>query len=163
MIAEQEKPVLAILDELGISYVRHEHQPVFTIEESSKLDTGNGQHCKNLFLRSRKGDAHYLLIVSSAKRVELKSLSRLVGSTPLSLASEERLVSHLGLTPGAVSPFGLLNDRDGGVKVLIDRDLTGLNNLCFHPNVNTATVVISFHDLRRFLDRYGNEIRYVQV
>ncbi|MGD0622787.1 MAG: prolyl-tRNA synthetase associated domain-containing protein [Thermacetogeniaceae bacterium] len=162
-MTENEKKVFDTLDELGISYVRHEHEPVFTIEEGSKLDTGDGRHCKNLFLRNIKGDSHYLLIVDNTKRIELKNLSKLIGSTALSLASEERLFRYLGLTRGAVSPFGLLNDRDREVKVLIDRDLTGRNKLCFHPNVNTATVIISFHDLKRFLDRCGNEICYVQV
>lgn len=163
MITENEQKVYDALDELGISYVRYEHEPVFTMEELNKVEIEDAEHCKNLFTRNRKGDVHYLVIVEDCKRVDLKSLSEQIGSTFLSFASEERLFRYLGLTTGAVSPFGLINDRDRCVKVLIDKDLVGLNNLCLHPNVNTATIKISFDALKRFLDWRQNEVYYVQM
>ena len=121
MITVHEQEVYDTLDKLGISYVRYEHEPVFTMEGLSKVGIDDGMHCKNLFTRNKKGDVHYLIIVAHSKRVDLKSLSGQIGSAGLSSASEERLWRYLGLTTGAVSPFGLINDRDQDVKVLIDK------------------------------------------
>jgi Ala-tRNA(Pro) deacylase len=163
MIAESEQRVYDTLNKLGISFVRYEHEPVFTMEDLDKVGIKDAMHCKNLFTRNRKGDEHYLVIVGSSKRVDLKSLSRQIGSTPLSFASEERLWQYLGLKTGAVSLFGLLNDQDKSVRVLIDQDLVGLDKLCMHPNANTATIEISYHDLERFLQWSQNEVRQVQV
>ncbi len=162
MITENEQEVYDALDKLGIPYVRYEHEPVFTMEGLSKVGI-EGMHCKNLFTRNKKGDVHYLIIVAHSKRVDLKSLSGQIGSVGLSFASEERLLRYLGLTTGAVSPFGLINDQDRDVKVLIDKDLVGLDNLCLHPNVNTASIKISFDDLGRFLRWCQNEVHYVQI
>jgi Ala-tRNA(Pro) deacylase len=163
MITEIEQRVYDTLNSLGISYVRYEHEPVFTMEDLEKVGIKDAMHCKNLFTRNRKGDEHYLIIVGSSKRVDLKTLSQQIGCTPLSFASEERLWQHIGLKTGAVSLFGLLNDPDKSVKVLIDQDLVGMDKLCMHPNVNTATIEISYHGLERFLDWSQNEVRYVRV
>ena len=163
MITEIEQRLYDALNDLRISYYRFEHAPVFTMEDLDKAGIGEAMHCKNLFTRNRKGDEHYLIVTGSSKRVDLKSLSDQIGCTPLSFASEERLFRYLGLKAGAVSPFGLLNDRNKSVKVLIDRDLVGMNNLCVHPNVNTATIKISYNDLERFLSWSQHEARYVKI
>src|SRR5215212_3316087 len=131
-------PVYAALDALGIPYERHEHAAVFHAEDASKYwDPIAGVQCKNLFLRNKKGDRHYLVVLEISKRADLKEI--------------ERLVATLGLTPGSVSPFGLINDADGSVRVLIDQDLKGADRLIFHPNINTASVVVSWADLETFL------------
>jgi len=158
-----EQSVYDTLERLNIPFVRYEHEPVFTMEGLEKVGITDGLHCKNLFLRNKKGDSHYLVVVGSAKRVNLKDLSEQIGSTPLSFASEERLSKHLGLSAGAVSPFGLLNDREKTVRVLIDRDLVGADNLCVHPNVNTATVRLSWASLERFLGWCGNAVTFIRV
>src|SRR3954453_22789595 len=156
--------VYAALDALGISYERHEHPPVFTAEDASKFwDPIPGIQCKNLFLRNKKGDRHYLVVVEISKRVDLKDLVKLGGDDRLSFGSPERLMARLGLTPGSVSPFGLLNDADGSVRVLIDQDLRGAEGLLFHPNINTATVVVSWADLERFLATRRNSVRLVSL
>lgn len=163
MKTEQEQKVYDALEQLNISFKHYEHVPVFTVEEIRNLDTPiPGEHCKNLFLRNRKGDKHYLVIVSEAKYVDLKGLSQRINSTPLSLASSERLTNHLGVYPGAVSPFGLLNDTDKQVHVLLDSDLLDKDTINFHPNVNTATLNLSVRDFRRFLDWTTNPISYVE-
>jgi Ala-tRNA(Pro) deacylase len=157
-------PVYAALDALGIRYHRFEHPAVFTAEDASRhWDPIGGTQCKNLFLRNKKGDRHYLVILEISKRADLKDLVKLVGDDRLSFGSPERLMAKLGLTPGSVSPFGLLNDGDGSVRVLIDADLKGAERLIFHPNINTASVVVSWADLEKFLATRSNVIRVISL
>lgn len=157
-------PVYAALDALGIAYERYEHPAVFNAEDASQYwNAIAGTQCKNLFLRNKKGDRHYLAILEISKRADLKDLVKLVGDDRLSFGSPERLMAELGLTPGSVSPFGLLNDGDGSVRVLIDRDLRGAERLIFHPNINTASVVVSWADLARFLATRSNVVRVVEI
>ena len=157
-------PVYAALDALGIAYDRHEHPAVFNADDASLYwDPIGGTQCKNLFLRNKKGDRHYLVVLEISKRADLKDLVKVVGDDRLSFGSPERLMAELGLTPGSVSPFGLLNDPDGSVRVLIDQDLRGAERLIFHPNINTASVVVSWADLEKFLGTRSNHVRIVAV
>src|SRR5215831_14006994 len=122
--------VYAALDALGVPYERHEHPAVFNSEDAAKYwDPIAGTQCKNLFLRNKKGDRHYLVILEISKRVDLKDLVKVVGDDRLSFGSPERLMTHLGLTPGSVSPFGLINDAAGTVRVILDADLRGKDRL----------------------------------
>jgi len=156
--------VYAALDTLGIPYERHEHPAVFHAEDASKYwNPIPGVQCKNLFLRNKKGDRHYLVVLEISKRADLREIVKLVGDDRLSFGSPERLMAELGLTPGSVSPFGLLNDADGSVRVLIDRDLKGADRLIFHPNINTASVVVSWVDLERFLASRANPVRVIAL
>lgn len=152
------------LADLNINYIRHDHPAVFTCEEAEKFcPLIPGGKSKNLFLRNRKGDKHYLLIVESSKRVDLAKLASILNESKLGFASEERLKKHLGLTPGSVSPFGLINDERHEVIVLIDQDLWKEERLSFHPNINTATLELAREEFKKFLDGCGNEIRFVNV
>lgn len=161
---DKEKKVYKILEDLQIPYRRYEHVPVYTIEEANQLNLNmQGQHCKNLFIRDKKGERHYLVIVEESKKVDLKNLSKQIESTKLSFASEERLMHYLGLTPGAVSPFGLVNDMEKQVEVLLDDELTNLKHISFHPNVNTATITLCFEDFKKFLNWCGNKFQLIQV
>jgi len=156
--------VYEALDALGISYERHEHPAVFNAEDASQHWAPiGGTQCKNLFLRNKKGDRHYLVVLEISKRADLRDLVKLVGDDRLSFGSPERLMAELGLTPGSVSPFGLLNDRDGSVRVLVDADLKGADRLIFHPNINTASVVIAWSDLERFLATRTNVVRVISL
>ena len=160
---ENEKAVYDILDKLSIEYEKYTHIPVYTIEEADNLNLNiKGSHCKNLFVRDRKGKQHYLIILEENKKVDLKKLSWDINSTNLSFASEERLFKYLKLKPGSVSVFGLINDEDKHVKLLIDKDLKG-HYISFHPNVNTATVTVSYGDFEKFLEFVGNEIQYIEI
>ena len=157
-------PVYAALDALGIGYERHEHPAVFNAEDASKFwDPIAGVQCKNLFLRNKKGDRHYLVVLEISKRADLKDLVKVVGDDRLSFGSPDRLMAKLGLTPGSVSPFGLINDADGSVRVIIDADLQGKDRLIFHPNINTASVVVSWDDLEKFLKTRTNTVRIVSL
>ena len=163
MVEGKEQKVYEILEKLGISYVKHEHPPVFTVQEAEKhWENITGTHCKNLFLRNKKGNRHYLIILESSKRADLKQLSVKIGEDKLSFASEERLMRHLGLETGAVSPFGLINDNEKEVRIILDQDLKDAERVNFHPNVNTVTVGVEYKDFERFLAWCGNSILYVQ-
>jgi len=159
-----ERKVLEALDRLGISYVRHEHPPVATVEEAEKHWVGlKGAHCKNLFLRNYKGNRHYLVIASVARGIDLKRLNTQLGEDRLSFASAERLKRWLGVEPGSVSPFGLINDETRHVQVVCDAALRSSAALGFHPNVNTATLEIALADFDRFLASRGNPVRWLEL
>jgi Ala-tRNA(Pro) deacylase len=156
--------VSARLVELGIAFERHEHPPVATVDEAKQHWAGiNATHCKNLFLRNQKGNRHYLVVLEHSKRADLRAVADQIGDGKLSFASPERLMTHLGLTPGSVSPFGLINDRDHAVRVVLDRDLKSATRVSFHPNINTATYVVSAADFARFLEACGNSVRHVSL
>ena len=158
------QPVYEALDALGIAYERFEHPPVFTSEDAvSHWYPLGGTPVKNLCLRNKKGDRHYLVILGIDKRADLKQLVRLIGDDRFSFGSPERLMDKMGLTPGSVSPFGLLHASSGDIQVIIDEDLRGADRLLFHPNINTATVTISHADLEKFLATRPNRIRYIRV
>lgn len=159
-----ETSVVARLRELGIDYTRHEHPPVATVEEAEQHWAGiDATHCKNLFLRNQKGNRHYLVVLTASKKADLRAVADQIGDGKLSFASPERLMTHLGLTPGSVSPFGLINNADHGVRVVLDRDLTSAERLSFHPNINTVTFTIANSGFARFLDACGNPVQHVTV
>jgi Ala-tRNA(Pro) deacylase len=114
-------------------------------------------------MRNQKGTKHYLVIIQYQKRADLRAVADQIGDGKLSFGSPERLMKQLGLGPGSVSPFGLIHDVDHAVRVAIDRDLKAAANISFHPNINTATIVLAFADFQRFLEASGNPIQYVTV
>jgi Ala-tRNA(Pro) deacylase len=159
-----ETPVYDALQRLGIACSRHEHPAVFTVEEAQQHWAAiPATHCKNLFLRNKKGTTHYLVIVRSDKRVDIAALTTKLSEDRLSFGSSDRLAARLGLTPGSVSPFGLLHPGAKDVRVVIDADLRDARDVAFHPNVNTATIVLRWADFERFLSDRGNVVRYVQI
>ena len=161
---DHETAVAARLRELGIDYTRHEHPPVATVDEAEAHWAGiDATHCKNLFLRNQKGNRHYLVVLTASKRADLRAVADQIGDGKLSFASPERLMTHLGLTPGSVSPFGLINDRAHAVRVVLDRDFQTATRLSFHPNINTVTFAIAAADFKRFLETCGNPIQHVTI
>jgi len=163
-MTDQEAAVTARLAALGIPFTRKEHPPVATVEEAAVHWADiDATHCKNLFLRNQKGSRHYLVIIEHAKKADLRSVADQIGDGKLSFASPERLMTRLGLTPGSVSPFGLINDMTHAVRVVLDRDLKSAARLSFHPNINTATLTIAAGDFQKFLEACGNTVQYVAV
>ena len=163
-VSEIEGPVLEALDSLGIPYVRHEHPPVATVEEAEKHWAGlQGTHCKNLFLRNYKGNRHYLVIAPVTRGIDLRRLNAELGEDRLSFASPERLKRWLGVEPGSVSPFGLINDASHAVRVVCDLALKSSDRLGFHPNVNTATLEIALADFEKFLAWRGNAVSWLEL
>jgi len=156
--------VYATLDALGIPYEVHQHPAVFTAEEAAQHWNGiAGAKVKNLFLRNKKGDRHYLVMLDIGKQADLRHLVRIVGDDRLSFGSAERLMTHLGVTPGSVSPFGLIHDSRQAVRVIIDEDLRRAERLILHPNINTASVAIGAADFERFLETRGNAVKWVRI
>ena len=153
-----------ILEELNIPYEQHNHPPVFTCEEAEK-HTGHlkGGKDKNLFLRNKKGDKHYLISLQSSKRADLKAIANILNESKLSFASPERLKKHLNLTPGSVTPFGLINDKNKEVEIIIDEDLINHDYLQFHPNTNESTIIIKSSDFKLFLESTGNKFQIAKL
>ena len=161
---EQGRNILEVLDGLGIAYTHHEHEAAFTVEDADRIYGHlEGGHLKNLFLRNKKGDRHYLVVVESHKQVDLKALRGALGESTLSFASPERLLRHMGLTPGSVSPMGLINDTTGAVTAYFDQDLLGFELLNFHPNRNTATITVRTDDLKRFVEHTGRAFQTLEI
>jgi Ala-tRNA(Pro) deacylase len=160
----EEEAVYARLSSLGLAYVRYEHEAVATVQEAEAHWAGiDAMHFKNLFVRNQKGTRHYLLIVRHSKRADLRAIAGQIGDGKLSFGSPERLMTHLGVTPGSVSPFGLIHDRDRAVRVVIDRDLKSADRVSFHPNINTVTLTLARTDFETFLAACGNPVQYVTV
>jgi Ala-tRNA(Pro) deacylase len=164
MLADPERAVHEALGALGIVFDRFEHPPVATVDEAlAHWSNIEAVHSKNLFLRNKKGTRHYLVVVEHTKAVDLARLARVLGDDRLSFASPERLRAHLGLAPGAVSPFGLINDRARSVRVVVDADLRRASHVAFHPNVNTATLRLAEADFERFLEWCGHIVQWIRL
>jgi len=149
--------LFAYLDTLGIAHKTVTHPAVFTVEEARELRGAiSGGHTKNLFLRDKKG-ALYLLVAPEEAAIELRSLHRVLGASGrFSFGSAELLQETLGVAPGAVTPFAVINDKEARVKLVIDAALMTYDMLNFHPLVNTATTSISREGLLKFLAATGH-------
>jgi len=162
--SEREK-VFRKLEELGIRYEKIEHEAAFTVEDMERIGFDEKVTvCKNLFVRDQKKKAtHWLVVLHKDKRADLDKLAEQLGTNHLSFASGERLKKYLGLSQGEVTPLGVVNDAERAVIVVFDRDLAGMEHLGVHPNDNTATLIMSFEDIRKVVEKNGNPIRYVTV
>ncbi len=158
-----ESDVYQCLKDLSIDFKEYKHPPVRTVDEASRYwQAIDAMHCKNLFLRDNKGRRHFLVIMEHNKPFDIKKFGHQSNLGRLSFASKERLSKFLGLEPGSVSPFGLINDRENSVEVYVDENIKDTSHLGFHPNINTVTITISPDDFDRFLDWVGNDYSYVQ-
>ncbi len=163
-LSERQKKVIDKLDELGISFEIHFHPPIPTIEDAVKYwKDFDSTHCKNLFFRNHKGDRHYLVIFECMHQLSIHELEHRLKQGKLSFASEARMDKYLGLKPGSVSPFGIINDEEPHVHLFIDKNLQNAERLSFHPNDNTATCIIKKEDFIRFLDAMGNTYEFVEL
>lgn len=164
MITREEQEVYDVLNLLNINYTRYEHKAIYTVNEGKELEISiPGKMCKNLFLKNSKGDINYLVLLDEDKNINLKLLAKQIGSTRLSFAAEEKLFEKLKLTPGSVTPFGLIKNTDKDVIVLVDKELANEKKINFHPNINSATIGISYVDLERFVKWHENEFYCVEV
>ena len=154
----------AFLAQHSIEAKRFEHPPVMTVEESERLVPPlPGAKTKNLFLRDKKGTRHVLVTVPHDLAVDLNSLGLLLGAGRLGFGSPERLIKHLGVTPGSVSLLALVNDPAHSVEFVLDRRLWEADAVQAHPLVNDATMVIPHRQLERFLAATGHAARVVDV
>ena len=145
--------------QLGIPFETHNHPAVFTVEEA-QLHCGHlpGAHCKNLFLKDKKGQL-WLAVMLDGREVSIKALQGAMGAARLSFGKAELLEEVLGVTPGAVTPFGLINDTKQRVRVFFDAGIMASKLVNFHPLRNDATTAIAPDDLRRFIAACGHDAR----
>ena len=148
--------LLRRLDELGLSVTTHDHQPVFTVEESRALhDLLPGMHSKNLFLKDA-GDRLWLVTAEADRRIDLKTLHPRIGAKRLSFGKPPLLREVLGVEPGSVTPFALANDTAHRVTFVLDKAMLGASLLNFHPLENGATTAIAPKDFLKFLEATGH-------
>ena len=153
-----------IFKKLSIEFEYHEHPPLATIEDA-KIHWAyyNSGRCKNIFFRNHKGDRHYLVILEHLRQLNIKDLEKRLKQGKLTFASDQRLKKYLGVEPGSVSPFGLINDPEKHVHIFIDEKLKEFDRLTFHPNINTASLVISKPDFLKFLEYTGNSFEFIRL
>lgn len=151
------------LQDNQIKYVLHEHPAVYTCEEAEQY-CGDipGLACKNLLLKDKKSRRYFLIVLPAAKRADLKAIAETVGESKLSFASPDALKEKLGLEPGAVSPFGLINDQRHEVEVYVDEAVYNADIVSFHPNRNTASLELTSDMFHKFLQGLQNKVHLIQ-
>jgi len=160
--AYNRQEVFKQLEELNIPFQLYEHPPLDTIEIAQAYWKDiDATHCKNLFFRNHKGNKHYLVIIKDTTPFDIHSLEKKLKQGKLSFASAKRLQKYLGVEPGSVSAFGLINDQDQHVKVFLDVQLQQTKKISFHPNDNTASLVIDYNDLLKFFQHLGNPFEFI--
>jgi Ala-tRNA(Pro) deacylase len=154
--------VYKYLEKLGINYKRFEHKAVFTVEEAKEIEENiPGVKTKNLFLRDKNKKNYLLFCLEAEAKANIKQLSEKLGLKHLSFASSEDLEKLLKLTPGSVSPFGLLNDEENKVKLVIDKNILEGESVNFHPNDNRFTINLKTEDFKKYLDSLNNEVYFL--
>lgn len=154
--------VYETLKNLKIEFEIHEHPPLDTIEIALKYWKGiDAMHCKNLFFRNHKGNKHFLVIIKDTTPFSIKSLEQKLKQGKITFGSEKRLMKYLGVKPGSVSAFGLINDKDHHVRVFMDEQLKTAEKISFHPNDNTASLVLKFPDFIKYINFLGNSYEFI--
>jgi Ala-tRNA(Pro) deacylase len=149
--------LFAFLDRLGIAHETVTHPPIFTVEDGRAWhDKIPGLHCKNLFIKDRKGKI-WLVTMPAGKRADISGIEKRVGGARFSFGKPELLMEVLGVTPGSVTPFGLINDAERRVTVILDDELAASESLNIHPLHNAASTVVQTADLIRFIKALGYE------
>jgi Ala-tRNA(Pro) deacylase len=159
-----QKELYMLFEKLDISFEYHEHPPLATIEDAKIhwKDYESGR-CKNIFFRNHKGNRHYLVILEHLQQLDIRDLEKKLKQGKLTFASDRRLKEYLGVEPGSVSPFGLINDKEKHVHIFIDETLNKYDRLAFHPNINTASLVVSKDDFLKFLEYCGNSYEFIRL
>lgn len=150
------KQLMELLDTLKIPYQLHTHDPIFTVEEGEHLKASiPGIHCRNLFIRDKK-ETMFLIVAANETAVDMKKLADLLGCGRLSFGSSDRLWRHLGIRPGSVCPFCIINDVEKKVRIILDTSMMQAHRVNYHPMDNSMTIGISPSDLIRFIEHTGH-------
>ena len=141
----------------NIHYILHQHPAVFTVPEA-KIHCGHieGTHCKNLFLKNKKTGQFYLVTIPHDKMLNLNEFRRIIGAPKIRFAEPEDLLDVLGITPGAVSPIGLVNDIENRTIFIIDKEVWNADEICCHPNINSETMQIPRYEFQKLIKATGN-------
>lgn len=159
-----QQQVYDYLNRLGIGFEYYEHPEAPTIEIAAQYYRGEGTTlCKNLFFRNHKGNRHYLVIMDSQHAMDIHDIEHRLHQGKLSFASPERMMKYLGVRPGSVSLFTLINDVNHEVTLFVDSQLKKARKVSFHPNDNTASLVISNADMMKFIENTGNPYEFLDL
>lgn len=159
-----QQQVYDYLERLGIKYDYYEHPEAPTIEIAAQFYRGEGTVlCKNLFFRNHKGNKHYLVIMDASHNMNIHDIEKQLHQGKLSFASPERMMKYLGVRPGSVSLFTLVNDVQHEVILFVDNKLKNAAKVSFHPNDNTASLVISNSDMMKFIENIGNTFQFLDL
>ncbi|HRX95936.1 MAG TPA: prolyl-tRNA synthetase associated domain-containing protein [Bacteroidales bacterium] len=152
------------LEDLNIDFEYYEHPPAPTIEEAKKYWKDLvATHCKNIFFRNHKGNRHYLVVLEHTQDLDIHDLEKRLKQGKLTFASPQRMMKYLGITPGSVSPFALINDKENQVHVFFDENLKNSEKISFHPCINTASLVVQFSDFEKFMHWVGNTFEFLKL
>ena len=151
------KDLFDFFDAHGIKHNTYEHAPVFTVEDSASIKADMpGAHTKNLFLKDKNGD-YFLVCAEAHAAIRVNRLHRVLGCKRLSFGKPDAMLDFLGVTPGSVTLFGVLNDKDQTVTLIIDKTLADADIVTFHPLLNNATTAISSKDMIHFAKSTGHD------
>ena len=160
---QTQKELLDLLTQIGIEYTNHEHPAVYTVEEADLHHEGiDGVHSKNLFFKDKKKNL-FLVVTLSDKPIVIKEVAKKIGAKSPSFGKPELLDQVLGVIPGAVTPFAIVNDENHNVKVILDEELMENELLNFHPLENTATTTIAAQDLVKFMEHCDQEFEVIRL
>lgn len=152
------------LSELSIPFELVEHPAAFTTEQADRYIEGiEGVRTKSLFLTNKKKTAYYLLIMDDQKKLDMDSFKVKVGANRIKFCSEESLMEKMGLTPGTVSIFGLMNNKEKDIQLYFDEDIMDEKRMSFHPNDNTKTIFIDTKDMIKFIEEEGYTTNIISI
>jgi Ala-tRNA(Pro) deacylase len=152
------------LDEMNIEYDVVHHAPANTTAEADHFIEGmEGVRTKSMFLTNKKKTEFYLLVMDDAKRLDFHQFEDLTGAKKPKMAHDDLIEEKLGLHPGIISPFGLMNNKEHDVKVYFDKDMLEEKILTFHPNINTSTIFIDTKDVLQFVKNVGYEYQVIDL
>jgi len=155
--------ITQILDSIYIKYDLHHHEAVFSVKDAAKVETTiAGAHCRNMFLRDKKKKM-FLLTLQNETPVDLKKLEKRLSCGRLSFGSPERLFDYLGVHPGSVCPFSVINDDAHDVTLILEKEMMGRDLVTYHPLLNTMTLALAPADLIKFLDHIGHPYEIIDL
>ncbi|PID52325.1 MAG: aminoacyl-tRNA deacylase [Candidatus Moraniibacteriota bacterium] len=161
-----EERLYTVLDALGIQYEKYEHPAFASCDASGDYYQNHdmGVDCRNSFMRNRRGKKHYLVVMKKEKKIDIPHLAAFLGENKkMGFASKERLEKYLGLTPGSVTPFGILHENACDIPLVIDNDIFDHEYVHYHPLRNTASLKITTKDFKKFLDMINRKVFYYEV
>lgn len=162
MLKTQDE-LLNVLSKIGIEYKNHEHPPVYTVEEADQYHDGiEGVHSKNLFFKDRKNNM-FLVVTLSDKQINIKDIAKKIDAKNPSFGKPELLNEVMGVVPGSVTPFAVINIKNNDVKIVLDEDMMEHPLINFHPLVNTATTTISSDDLLKFMEHCNQKPEIIRL
>ena len=160
---ETQKELLTVLDQINIEYTNHEHPAVFTVEEANLHHKGiDGVHSKNLFFKDKKKNL-FLVVTLSDKPIVIKEMAKKIGAKSPSFGKPDLLGKVLGVIPGSVTPFAVINANSHDIKVILDEEMMENELLNFHPLVNTATTTIASKDLIKFMEHCNQAFEIIRL